>query len=153
MTEELKRQLLEIAEKELAMAQVKVIKDVFGELDTVKEALEIAKSHIGLAEKENARDKELIFTLRQSVTDDTALADRESAVSLRERTCDLNDVRLRCEIEKRALSVSMFETVFRNVMVKRTLLRNTDKSYTDPNGMFRSDTVVENEEETESEEG
>jgi len=153
MTDESREQLLKIAEQELAVAQVDVIRNAFDELDVTKQALEAAKSHVEMFEEESTRDKKRISTLQKAVTADEDLAIRESAVTDREHMCALSGVRLECEVEKRQLAVQLFNIVFSNVEIKRSVLREHDRNYTDATGMYRTDSVKEQTIETETEEG
>ena len=77
---------------------------------------------------------------------------REGAVSERELKMDLVEAKRDSEIEKRKLVVGMFNTVFANTEIRRSVMRNEAVSGTDRGtGQFYNEDRTVNENVTESE--
>lgn len=161
MDEKTKNELLWIARKQLAGAQVDVIKDMFIKIDEQEreivriEELREAQANLTRETKEKLREvTEERDELRRRVEKAAELDEREYQVRYREQRTEIIDARMVAEKEKRELVVEMFNTVFRNSVVKRQVLESHQQGVAVPNDHYvTSSTESHSEEATTTEEG
>jgi len=115
--------LLAIAKEKLAGAEVEVIQQAFVDRDKLTADILLVGQELDRRNKSN-EDLQLRYTNAMTkIAHAEEIIDRENKVRDRENTMNVNDIRLISETEKTQLVLNMFNTVFRNAEVKRTVNR------------------------------